>query len=184
MSTEETLAYVKLALLTVIAILLFQLVMTKENMDAGPLPASQANPVTTWASDKTGTTNDGVGVGASFASVQPFINAPPNYWPMADEDYLNKYLYSNDPGALTGDARTGLGAPILARLNAAAGTGYPAGNKGVNQMTDDLLVLYEMGGGQCGNNGAWTLDPSSCPGGSAAIAGTESFNAQGLLNKN
>lgn len=158
MSVESTINYVKLALLAIIAILLFKLVMPKEGM-VNPSPAAlSAAP----GASKGLTELDGNLVAQGFAEA-------PVYWPMADEAYLNKFLFGSDPASLNAAAKASTAAPILSRL-ATPGAYAALGDKGLSQNTDDLLVLMEMGGGQC-KNGGWTADVSSCPGGAPAVEG-------------
>lgn len=163
MSSEECFAILKI---TVLVLILLVLVM---NSSEGFTMASAKD-------DKMSMDLAGMG-GSSSAYKQRFAGEGPVYYPMADEQYLNKYLFGMDPAAMSPAAVAGVQAPIFQRLNQSGTSAYAGlGDKGVHQLTNDLLVAKNLGAGQCAS-GSWVGDTTACPEALVGLApGAEAFD--------
>ncbi len=161
MSSEECYAILKI---TVLVLILLVLVMGGSEGYAG--------------SAKDFATDMPTSLGSSRTERAGFSSEGPVYYPMADEQYLNKYLYGMDPGSMTSAAVAGVQAPIFGRLNQAGNAAYAGlGEKGIHQLTNDILVAKNLGAGQCAS-GTWVGDTTACPEALLGYApGAEAFEA-------
>lgn len=160
--SEECFAIFKIVIL--LGILYVLVIGVQQKFAQGPADASQVVFDMPTAS------------GNSTTQKNSFSGNGPDYYPMADEAYLNKYLYGMDAGAMSPAAIAGVEAPIFSRLNSYGTGAYSGmGDSGVYQMTNDLLVAKNLGAGQCAS-GQWVGDTTACPEALAHSApGPESF---------
>ncbi len=179
----ETLGAIKMVLLTLILLVLLGVIgPSRERMI--DLPQSAAETVqqgNAWyrsAFDNVYATDMPTIGGNSNTTKNGFSGEAPVYYPMADEAYLNKYLYGMDPQSMTPAAIAAVESPIFQRLNTPGTGAYTGlGDKGVYQLTNDLLVAKNLGAGQCAS-GQWVGDVSACPEAVAQLApGPESFSS-------
>lgn len=178
--TEECFAIAKIVILFAILVVLY-MNYSKQNFDLGPQSSSAAissgqSYYRSAFDNLTATDMPTIG-GNSTTSMNRFSGEAPVYYPMADEAYLNKYLYGMDPQSMTPAAIAAVEAPIFQRLNNPGTGSYTSlGDKGVYQLTNDLLVAKNLGAGQCAS-GQWVGDTSACPEVVAQLApGPESYS--------
>ena len=167
MTFDDCCCVFKIVLLFVITFFLFTNYNKNQGFDGGPqsVTGAMSNGSFNYGSASADLVafDMPTSPGNSQTSRNRFSGAGPEYYPMADETYLNKYLYGMDPGSMSLAAVNGIEAPIFQRLNTPGTSGYMGmGNNGVYQMTNDLLVAKNLGSGQCAS-GRWVGDTTACP---------------------
>jgi hypothetical protein len=168
---ETCFAIVKIVLLIVIVYLLFT--NMQQNFSYGP--SSTASKLGTGAytfqpaSQNLVATDMPTSGGSYITSKNRFTGEGPVYFPMADEEYLNKYFYGMDPSQMSAAEIAAVEGPALSRLNTPGTSSYTS----FKDLEGDYLTAQNLGATKC-SSGNWVSDPSMC-GTSAAAPGPESY---------